>query len=389
MSKETFRRLRAAIGDFSALSGRPVRSRLLNRTLREGEYKSSMEPALGAHGEPDPLEIPKFLKRTSETEPEENRAVVDGILTKADQARKSGKGKPSKTSEQVLTRDAVIEAINQIQDAGYLRSRTQQSSKRNVYEFVHHSKPGLKVVVDRLGEGFRLSGADTFLAEFDVAPGGPMQTDTLAMGQADGDDPGMSADIQSALEEAFSGADYRVQLSVFPISNGRVSVVARPVIGKMKQYDDEELQGMIESIITSTMKRSFPKLKMESARPGVSGWIGEGGMTLRLIYLGGITEEHEGFDKLKGELSHEKGVKDPGAVAAAIGRKKYGKKAMAAGAKQHHAVHQADDMDEHLGADADTKDYIDDFEKSDAPQFKGKSKAKRRQMAIAASYKGK
>jgi hypothetical protein len=34
--------------------------------------------------------------------------------------------------------------------------------------------------------------------------------------------------------------------------------------------------------------------------------------------------------------------------------------------------------------DADQGDYIDDFEKSDAPQFKGKSKEKRKDMAIAA-----
>lgn len=32
-----------------------------------------------------------------------------------------------------------------------------------------------------------------------------------------------------------------------------------------------------------------------------------------------------GFNKLEGELSHEKGVRNPGAVAASIGRKKYGK----------------------------------------------------------------
>jgi hypothetical protein len=35
------------------------------------------------------------------------------------------------------------------------------------------------------------------------------------------------------------------------------------------------------------------------------------------------------FEKLKGELAHEKGVKDPGALAAAIGRRKYGAKRMA------------------------------------------------------------
>ena len=33
---------------------------------------------------------------------------------------------------------------------------------------------------------------------------------------------------------------------------------------------------------------------------------------------------------------------------------------------------------------ADMGDYIDDFQKSDAPQFKGKSKEKRKDMAIAA-----
>jgi len=37
-----------------------------------------------------------------------------------------------------------------------------------------------------------------------------------------------------------------------------------------------------------------------------------------------------------------------------------------------------------LPNDADQGDYIDDFQKSDAPQFKGKSKEKRKEMAIAA-----
>lgn len=35
------------------------------------------------------------------------------------------------------------------------------------------------------------------------------------------------------------------------------------------------------------------------------------------------------FEKLEGELSHEKGVKNPGAIAASIGRKKYGAGKMA------------------------------------------------------------
>jgi hypothetical protein len=40
--------------------------------------------------------------------------------------------------------------------------------------------------------------------------------------------------------------------------------------------------------------------------------------------------------------------------------------------------------DEKLGKGADAGDYIDDFAKSDAPQFKGKSKDKRKDMAVAA-----
>ena len=39
---------------------------------------------------------------------------------------------------------------------------------------------------------------------------------------------------------------------------------------------------------------------------------------------------------------------------------------------------------EKLGPNADQGDYIDDFQKSDAPQFKGKSQEKRKKMAIAA-----
>lgn len=37
-----------------------------------------------------------------------------------------------------------------------------------------------------------------------------------------------------------------------------------------------------------------------------------------------------------------------------------------------------------LGKNADAGDYVKDFQKSDAPQFKGKSKKKRHKMAIAA-----
>ena len=37
-----------------------------------------------------------------------------------------------------------------------------------------------------------------------------------------------------------------------------------------------------------------------------------------------------------------------------------------------------------LGKKADAGDYVDDFKKSDAKQFKGKSADKKRKMAVAA-----
>lgn len=45
---------------------------------------------------------------------------------------------------------------------------------------------------------------------------------------------------------------------------------------------------------------------------------------------------------------------------------------------------EVEQVEEKLGAGANAGDYIKDFEKSDAPQFAGKSKEKRRKMALAA-----
>jgi len=46
-------------------------------------------------------------------------------------------------------------------------------------------------------------------------------------------------------------------------------------------------------------------------------------------------------------------------------------------------------LGEKLEADSDAGDYVDDFRKSDAPQFKGKSDKKIQKMAIAAYLKNK
>lgn len=61
--------------------------------------------------------------------------------------------------------------------------------------------------------------------------------------------------------------------------------------------------------------------------------------------------------------------------------------------KEHHGYdvgadekvyEEVEQVDEKLGAGATAGDYIKDFQKSDAPQFAGKSKEKRRVMALAA-----
>lgn len=47
---------------------------------------------------------------------------------------------------------------------------------------------------------------------------------------------------------------------------------------------------------------------------------------------------YEGFQKLKGELAKKPGINNPGAVAASIGRKKYGQKAMSKAASSGHSL---------------------------------------------------
>jgi len=80
-----------------------------------------------------------------------------------------------------------------------------------------------------------------------------------------------------------------------------------------------------------------------------------------------VTEKYLGFDKLKSKIAHEKNPpKDPGAVAASIGREKYGKekfqKAAAAGKKLgEDAV--SEDEGEDVGGEINIQIYADIVEK--------------------------
>lgn len=50
---------------------------------------------------------------------------------------------------------------------------------------------------------------------------------------------------------------------------------------------------------------------------------------------------YEGFQKLEGKLAGKPGVTNPGALAAVVGRKKYGSKKFNAAAADHRALRGA------------------------------------------------
>jgi hypothetical protein len=81
------------------------------------------------------------------------------------------------------------------------------------------------------------------------------------------------------------------------------------------------------------------------------------------ITEGSLDEKHIGFAKLKNKLAHRKGITNPGAVAAAIGREKYGKnkfqKAAAAGKSLHEQLAESVSR-KHFQMVADTLKNIPD-----------------------------
>jgi len=72
-----------------------------------------------------------------------------------------------------------------------------------------------------------------------------------------------------------------------------------------------------------------------------------------------IQEKHMGFDKLKRSLAHQKGVTNPGAVAASIGRKKYGDQAMQHAAETGHELKE-NPMDD-IGKEAESNYLVRDI----------------------------
>ena len=89
-------------------------------------------------------------------------------------------------------------------------------------------------------------------------------------------------------------------------------------LGQLKMIIREELSFVNEG----------RKPKKKSAGPDVSASTKAfGGGSV--VKEADVEEGYEGFKKLKGKLSHQKGVKNAGGLAASIGRKKYGAKKFA------------------------------------------------------------
>lgn len=103
-------------------------------------------------------------------------------------------------------------------------------------------------------------------------------------------------------------------------------------------------------------------------------------------------EKYIGFSKLKSKLSHQKGVTDQAALAASIGRKKYGKqefqKMASKGRNESYELIEAE-INEILAPSMGVKSYIDDFIKSKDSRFSKDSIDQRRKRAIAAFYSDK
>lgn len=94
-----------------------------------------------------------------------------------------------------------------------------------------------------------------------------------------------------------------------------------------------------------------------------------------------LDEKYIGFKKLADKIEKKGNSKESAnKIAAFIGRKKYGKKKFAAMSKEEVEIKET------MSPDATVADYIHDFVNSDNPKFKGKSKEKRREQAIATWY---
>lgn len=108
-----------------------------------------------------------------------------------------------------------------------------------------------------------------------------------------------------------------------------------------KSMKKEDVEQVVEwGNKTKPITGSHAKTGSMSTLPSKVGYKGKGTKpkVQKLTHEENVVEEKLGFAKLKAKLAHKAGIKDPSALAASIGRKKYGKEKfqkMAAAGKQH------------------------------------------------------
>ena len=108
----------------------------------------------------------------------------------------------------------------------------------------------------------------------------------------------------------------------------QVDVMAKNIKDKMRELKADGVVGMSKRNL-----RQIVSTRGISVAPGVFDRLLEDAIKKagagKFFYEGTAHDEHEGFEKLERSLAHRKGVTDPKALAAAIGRRKLGEKEMA------------------------------------------------------------
>lgn len=146
--------------------------------------------------------------------------------------------------------------------------------------------------------------------------------------------------------EAF---DFSAPLGAYNLYKQQGPVNWGPMTSAGTKIDDRiagqtaELEHVLRSVVRESVREAVANdpspwhYLSESIEPSVPNgiweavnhWYDHQGLGLGHQTAEGIEEKKVGFAKLKGKLSKEKGVKDPAALTASIGRKKYGPVAMA------------------------------------------------------------
>jgi len=167
------------------------------------------------------------------------------------------------------------------------------------------------------------------------------------------------------------------------------------IAGKQKSVDDA-MTGVSAAMRyvsdTDNLDKSRKQLKKVSNRLDNKDFNRQQGISKAVDRL--TKEEAEGLDELsRGTLGRysmktksiadNEGGKDRSKGRELAGRKRWGGSVTGVEKAKVMATEEVD-LDEKLSAKAPMGTYIKDFQKSDAPQFKGRSPEKRRVMAIAA-----